>query len=106
MPKRAITFVDRHILDWHRIPEETLRRRERKRAYHLAISSPHWQQLRAEKCPLTGGACEGCGCRHRQLELHHKHYRTLVRESLDDVVLLCSAYHITAHIAESEREAF
>lgn len=62
-----------------------------------------WQELRVQRWERQGGLC-GCGCGHRlrrdQGDLHHPHYETYGRETVDDVVLMLRK----CHARESRRQ--
>lgn len=60
--------------------------------YLEAISSQHWEDLKDAIEMRHGWRCQTCGC-DGYLELHHLHYRTLGRESMSDVRLLCPRCH-------------
>jgi hypothetical protein len=78
------------------------------RDYDQAITSAHWFALKDQAMARSGGRCEGrretgqhydcemitkrCGA-VGPLQMHHKHYRTLGRETLDDVEMLCDSCH-------------
>lgn len=75
---------------------------EHTKEYKEAISCPHWYILRRKKILASGdfksgqfGHCEKCGGFElaKNLQLHHKHYRTLKHETMEDVELLCSKCH-------------
>jgi ribosomal protein S27AE len=63
--------------------------------YQRAISSSHWYSLKQQKEIQSNGKCERCGVSKYSLglELHHKHYKTLGREKISDVELLCQRCH-------------
>jgi hypothetical protein len=65
--------------------------------YQRALASDHWRALRLRVLAAHGYACERCGMTLALLDLHHRHYRTLGEESLDDVELLCRACHEEHH---------
>ena len=69
--------------------------------YKAVLASKRWRELHYAKEKQIGYHCEHCGCSHRsKLELHHKHYRSLGRETLNDVELLCRNCH---HEADQQR---
>lgn len=75
-------------------------------AYLEAIDSHHWRNLRMRAIVLGGAECKRCGVKpkeHWRLQLHHKHYRTLGYEELEDVEVLCVSCHDEAD-AEREKE--
>ena len=72
--------------------------------YQEYLSSRYWQWRRKVKLFKAGYACEKCGSKKR-LEVHHKHYRSLGRESNRDLQALCRACHSSFHggILEMQR---
>lgn len=64
--------------------------------YNSYLQSDHWRRLRYEKKKSVGFKCEGCGDEHF-LQVHHKHYKTLWHESLEDLKVLCGACHKAEH---------
>ena len=79
--------------------------KRRSPSYYKAIAwnNPHWQALRQARYQAQGGRCAVChlplGSRY---QLHHTHYRTLGRETLNDV----RAVHKICHkFADNWRKA-
>ena len=74
-----------------------------KEKYQNYIASAKWKRLRVRKIESVGGVCERCGISKFsvKLEVHHLHYRTLEKESLDDLQVLCHACH---EYADAERQ--
>jgi hypothetical protein len=69
-------------------------RREWRQRYWIVLKSERWKQLRAEVIAEMKGRCEACGYLGQQrLHLHHKHYKTLGRETRGYVELLCKWCH-------------
>jgi 5-methylcytosine-specific restriction endonuclease McrA len=70
------------------------RRRRWRQDYWDVLKSERWKQLRADIISERKGRCEICGHLGRnRLHLHHKHYRTVGRETRGDVELLCKQCH-------------
>jgi 1-aminocyclopropane-1-carboxylate deaminase/D-cysteine desulfhydrase-like pyridoxal-dependent ACC family enzyme len=69
--------------------------------YNNYINSLEWQAKAAQRKALDLYTCQTCGATER-LEVHHKHYRTLGNESMDDLITLCRDCHeaITTSIRE------
>ena len=65
------------------------------REYTEHLASPAWRRIRESALARAGGRCERCGkpFGSHDLEVHHRHYDTLGRESLSDVVVLCRPCH-------------
>lgn len=67
--------------------------------YRAYLRSQRWRRIRARMLMMTGGACEWPMCGDdRDLEVHHRHYETLDRESSDDLVVLCEVHHAVATV--------
>jgi 5-methylcytosine-specific restriction endonuclease McrA len=67
--------------------------------YVAYLNSHRWSDFRKLAIANAGNRCERC----RDLaflEVHHKHYLTLGRETFDDVEVLCHSCH---RIADEER---
>lgn len=69
--------------------------------YHEYIRSGKWNRKRRKAIKAAGGRCSICGCADR-LEVHHKHYRTLGRESLVDLLVVCQECHRNEHEADGK----
>jgi 5-methylcytosine-specific restriction endonuclease McrA len=80
-------------------------------SYSSYLNSPHWQSVRARyyksRLPnrIQGGhivcaACNGVGL----LQLHHKSYKRLGAERLQDLVLLCGDCHQRIHAMNPKRK--
>jgi 5-methylcytosine-specific restriction endonuclease McrA len=83
LPRDADEFLDQQ----HQI--ESARA---KRIHVRNQQTERYRRLRALALAAVGYRCERCGGSGR-LELHHKHYATLGRESLRDVEMLCRKCH-------------
>lgn len=70
------------------------------REYQQVIRSQAWSDRR-KRMIATAGGCERCYLITKDLELHHKHYETLGRESDEDLEVLCKACH---READSQRQ--
>ena len=68
-----------------------------KRLYRKYLQSDHWKRTRERKLKSIHFHCERCGDFRRKFQIHHKHYRTLGRESDDDLIALCGACHKKEH---------
>lgn len=69
-------------------------------SYAEYLKSPQWQKKRRRALKKYGKVCSVCGTTER-LQVHHKHYKTLYRESVDDLAILCAGCHANHH---EERE--
>lgn len=69
-------------------------------SYAAYLRSPHWQQVRRAYWAGAGPSPHCAVCeRTDALQLHHRTYRRLGRERLDDLVLLCADHHRAVHQA-------
>lgn len=60
--------------------------------YRVYIVSAAWKAFRLRKLASVNYICERC--KHRKArEVHHKHYRTLGHEELEDTEALCRPCH-------------
>lgn len=66
-----------------------------KDEYKEYIASAKWKRIRDAKIESVGGVCERCGISRFSviLEVHHLHYRTLKKERLEDLQVLCHDCH-------------
>lgn len=62
-------------------------------AYLRAMDSGHWRALKTKANKRANHRCEHCQDASVALDLHHKHYYSLGREILADVLLLCEPCH-------------
>ena len=69
--------------------------------YRDHLRSVRWRNMKRAIIKMRGNCCERCG-NAANLELHHKTYDRLGKESPSDLELLCSACH--KH-ADRERSA-
>ena len=65
-------------------------------AYNQHINSAWWRSFRQKALDHHGRKCAKCGGGGR-LVVHHIHYRTFGRESLEDVSVLCEDCHNVLH---------
>lgn len=64
--------------------------------YKEYLRSHKWMRKRKKMLALCGSQCENCG-NTKRLQVHHLHYRTLGRESVNDLKLLCDSCHKKEH---------
>jgi 5-methylcytosine-specific restriction endonuclease McrA len=72
--------------------------------YAKYIVSRFWFELRTQFLAQSGYRCECCGDA-RNLQVHHKHYKTLGNERRGDVEVLCRACHTSRHEADGVTQA-
>lgn len=64
--------------------------------YKRYIKSKWWSAKREEALEYYQNQCGVCGTRYN-LQVHHKHYRTLYKEHMCDLMVLCEAHHKEVH---------
>jgi 5-methylcytosine-specific restriction endonuclease McrA len=76
--------------------QEIPRRPDGSIDYRAYIKSARWRKKTHKARKYYRGVCQVCGTR-RNLSVHHRHYRTLGRERMEDLELLCHACHANKH---------
>jgi len=64
--------------------------------YRNHISSERWREIRLEKLKSVDYRCERCG--DMAVQVHHKTYKSLGDESLDELEALCKDCHDEKHL--------
>lgn len=64
--------------------------------YKRYIKSKWWQTKREQALEYYGNRCGNCGSRY-SLQVHHKHYKTLYKEQMCDLMILCDPCHKEHH---------
>ena len=64
--------------------------------YSDYLKSPHWVAFR-QRIYSTRNRCQACGTNKAKLNIHHKNYKCLGKETDDDVLVLCEACHTRFH---------
>lgn len=73
--------------------------------YDEYIDSDAWKEKRQLKLSQSGGTCELCGTED-SIQIHHKTYKHLGNEPLDDLMVLCRECHCLVHsLPYSHRKA-
>lgn len=70
--------------------------------YIAYLRSPLWDEKRKRRLALSNYCCDICG-RAVPLAVHHKHYETLMRESMDDLMSLCEDCHKREDVVRFEQ---
>jgi len=60
--------------------------------YKAYLQSDAWKEKRKQKLIYSNYECQIC-CSKRDLQVHHKHYRNIGYETLDDLIVLCKTCH-------------
>jgi hypothetical protein len=73
-------------------------------SYSEYLKTPHWKDVRKRywNCKLHRRTCYACGS-NDNLQVHHKSYRRIGNEHLNDLCLLCDNCHRETHRIERER---
>ena len=76
--------------------------RKERITYQQYLQSDHWQDVRKRywKSKLHDGSCWACGEKNKPLQLHHKTYKRIGKERLNDLILLCGMCHKDVHTLE------
>lgn len=61
--------------------------------YSSYIKSNDWRKKRKYALEYLGKQCQRCEVKDKNLEVHHKHYKTLYHEKIEDIEVLCSECH-------------
>ena len=69
---------------------------KRKKEYHAYLKSDQWKMMRLGLLLMRGNKCEVCG-ELDSLQVHHKHYRNIFKEKLEDLMVVCSSCHQEIH---------
>ena len=81
-----------------------------KEQYQRYLKTPHWRNFRDRvllRCVVAGRyKCETCGdlFGRSEMEVHHKHYKTVGRERPIDVQVLCGGCHAATHGKERQEQ--
>lgn len=71
-------------------------RKSRFYNYHRYLQSEDWKILRDKVIERDNGMCLHCKTKPAQ-EVHHKHYKTIYKETLGDLESVCSDCHRAIH---------
>lgn len=67
-----------------------------KAKYYRYLKSPQWKEKRRFALEFYGNQCGLCGSRY-DLEIHHRSYKNIFRELMEDLMVLCETCHRTHH---------
>ena len=67
-----------------------------KSEYYAYLRSVQWKQKRQMAFDVYGKVCSLCNSRH-DLEIHHRHYKNIFKEQIEDLMVLCESCHKTYH---------
>jgi hypothetical protein len=69
-------------------------------AYENYLTSAAWRRLRYAALRRARWRCERCGAHVTNLDVHHRTYKRLGHERLDDLEVVCTTCH---RYADAER---
>lgn len=72
----------------------------RHKNYYTYINSAEWNKRRIQKLKSTNYKCEIC--KGPASQVHHKHYKTLYKENMNDLQSLCGRCHKNEHNIPTE----
>ncbi len=75
-----------------------------KDKYAKYLKSSHWYKVRKQYLANHLYRCAKCGMTHGILHLHHKTYKNLGNERMEDLQLLCEDCHSQTHIEILEKK--
>lgn len=64
--------------------------------YHEYLKSKEWETFRQKALDFYGRDCTKCKSKQR-LQVHHKTYKNIFKEELEDVTILCETCHEKVH---------
>ena len=78
--------------------------RANKMTYVQYLQTPHWRDVRKRfwNSKLHKGKCYACGAT-QNLQVHHKTYKRIGNERMNDLLLLCGDCHKETHDIEKGR---
>lgn len=70
-----------------------------KAQYYKYLKSSQWREKREVALEMYGRVCGLCGCKHN-LQVHHRTYKNIYKELMEDLMILCESCHRTHHKAQ------
>lgn len=64
--------------------------------YKQYLESREWRDRRAKVLEFYGSKCALCG-NGKNLQVHHKNYKNIFKETTDDLIVLCRECHSRHH---------
>jgi len=77
-------------------PKKKETKSDKRQEYLNYLNSKEWREFRLKAFEHFGYKCGLCDSMH-DLQLHHKHYKTLFHETFADVIPLCRKCHKIHH---------
>lgn len=72
---------------------------KQKAQYYKYLQSSQWKAKRDVAMEMYGRACGLCGSRH-DLQVHHRTYKNIFKELMEDLMILCESCHYAHHKAQ------
>jgi len=69
---------------------------KKKQEYYAYLRSPVWKEKRKFALQFYGNECGLCGNKH-DLEIHHRTYKNIFKEPMEDLMILCETCHKRHH---------
>lgn len=67
-------------------------------SYAEYYTTRHWGVTKIRKFKRNKDRrCEMCGRRHKNIQVHHKHYKSLGNEAMEDLIVVCPDCHTNMH---------
>lgn len=82
-------------------PIETFNKAQ-KEAYAKYLNTDHWKMVREGALQYARNTCQVCGIKEVTLNVHHKTYKNLGKERMDDLVVMCESCHKAIHGIKEE----
>lgn len=67
-----------------------------KQKYYAYLHSQQWKDKRKVALEFYGNNCGMCGSKY-SLEVHHRNYKTIFKERIEDLMILCETCHRKFH---------
>jgi len=65
--------------------------------YKSYLHTNHWQKTRKKKLKSRNFICQICGAKDTILDVHHRYYKTINKEKMMDLKVLCRECHTFYH---------
>ncbi|WP_439132390.1 HNH endonuclease [Polaribacter sp.] len=79
---------------------------KRKKEYLKYLNSKEWKEKRDTVLKLRGRSCERCkaNLKGKIADIHHKTYKNIFNEKLDDLEILCRKCHKKEHNKKTKKK--
>lgn len=69
---------------------------QEKARYYAYLKSNQWREKREVALEMYGRVCGLCGSKH-DLQVHHRTYKNIYKELMEDLMILCESCHSHHH---------